>query len=127
MLERSYLLPLWDRSWSNDTLVRFEYMDEPPSGKEIDAQLMRGGAPLSVVTGTTTRKQLLAQATPQRRVALPNGFESWQYALKRPRRRSATRWRRPTLSCGSILMASCARRACASRGRDPSCGAGEAP
>lgn len=82
MLERSYLLPLWDRSWSKDTLVRFEYMDEPPSGKEIDAQLMRGGAPLSVVTGTTIRKQLLAQATPRRRVALPNGFESWQYALK---------------------------------------------
>ncbi len=29
LLDRSYYAPLWDTSWPDDTLVEFEYMDEP--------------------------------------------------------------------------------------------------
>jgi hypothetical protein len=30
LLDRTYYAPIWDRSWPDDTLVTFEYMDEPP-------------------------------------------------------------------------------------------------
>jgi hypothetical protein len=29
MLDRTYYAPIWDRSWPDDTLVSFEYMDAP--------------------------------------------------------------------------------------------------
>lgn len=29
LLERSYYAPLWDRSWPDDTIVAFDYMDAP--------------------------------------------------------------------------------------------------
>jgi hypothetical protein len=31
LLDRTYFLPLGDRSWPNDTLVQFEYMDDAPA------------------------------------------------------------------------------------------------
>ncbi|HWJ94587.1 MAG TPA: hypothetical protein VNT33_07660 [Telluria sp.] len=30
LLDRTYYAPIWDRSWPDDTLVEFEYMDEAP-------------------------------------------------------------------------------------------------
>lgn len=30
LLDRSYYAPIWDASWPDDTLVSFEYMDDPP-------------------------------------------------------------------------------------------------
>ena len=30
LLDRSYYAPLWDKSWPDDTLVEFEYMDDQP-------------------------------------------------------------------------------------------------
>jgi hypothetical protein len=29
LLDRTYYAPIWDRSWPDDTLVSFEYMDDP--------------------------------------------------------------------------------------------------
>jgi hypothetical protein len=31
LLDRTYYAPIWDRSWPDDTLVSFDYMDEPPT------------------------------------------------------------------------------------------------
>lgn len=31
LLDRTYYAPIWDRSWPDDTLVTFEYMDDPPA------------------------------------------------------------------------------------------------
>lgn len=31
LLDRTYYAPIWDRSWPDDTLLEFEYMDEPPA------------------------------------------------------------------------------------------------
>ncbi len=33
LLDRSYYAPIWDRSWPDDTLVGFEYMDTPAEAK----------------------------------------------------------------------------------------------
>jgi hypothetical protein len=32
LLDRSYYAPIWDKRWPDDTLVEFEYMDDPPAG-----------------------------------------------------------------------------------------------
>jgi hypothetical protein len=32
LLDRSYYAPIWDKSWPDDTLLEFEYMDDPPAG-----------------------------------------------------------------------------------------------
>jgi hypothetical protein len=31
LLDRSYYAPLWDKSWPDDTLLEFEYMDDDPA------------------------------------------------------------------------------------------------
>jgi hypothetical protein len=31
LLDSTYYAPIWDRSWPDDTLVSFEYMDDPPA------------------------------------------------------------------------------------------------
>jgi hypothetical protein len=31
LLDRTYYAPIWDRSWPDDTLVSFEYMEDPPT------------------------------------------------------------------------------------------------
>lgn len=30
LVDRTYYAPIWDKSWPDDTLVEFEYMDDPP-------------------------------------------------------------------------------------------------
>jgi len=35
LLDRTYYAPIWDRSWPDDTLVSFEYMDDPPASAEL--------------------------------------------------------------------------------------------
>jgi hypothetical protein len=30
LLDRSYYAPIWDKSWPDDTLLEFEYMQDPP-------------------------------------------------------------------------------------------------
>lgn len=34
LLDRSYYAPLWDKSWPDDTLVEFEYMEDPPGAPQ---------------------------------------------------------------------------------------------
>ena len=34
LVDRTYYVPIWDRNWPNDTLVEFEYMDDPAEGAQ---------------------------------------------------------------------------------------------
>jgi hypothetical protein len=34
LLDRTYYAPIWDRGWPDDTLVSFDYMDDPPANAE---------------------------------------------------------------------------------------------
>ena len=38
LLDRSYYAPLWDKSWPDDTLLQFEYMDDDPTADHGAAQ-----------------------------------------------------------------------------------------
>ncbi|GAB3447867.1 hypothetical protein NX773_23200 [Massilia solisilvae] len=33
LVDRTYYVPIWDRGWPDDTLVEFEYMDDPPGAR----------------------------------------------------------------------------------------------
>jgi hypothetical protein len=32
LLDRTFYAPIWDQGWPDDTLLEFEYMDDPPAG-----------------------------------------------------------------------------------------------
>jgi hypothetical protein len=66
MLERTYYLPLGDRSWPDDTLVQFEYME--------------GGDP-SPHTGKSKADMRAAFGTPTT-VRFDNGYEVWLFRGK---------------------------------------------
>jgi hypothetical protein len=61
MLERTYYLPLGDRSWPDDTLVHFEYME---------------GGDKSAHAGKSRQEMLAAFGTPVA-VRFDNGYEVW--------------------------------------------------
>lgn len=64
LLDRSYYAPLWDRSWPDDTLLGFEYMDEPSA---------IGAAPANRVAAMATL------GPPQLSMRFSSGYEAWLY------------------------------------------------
>lgn len=72
LLDRSYYAPIWDRSWPDDTLVEFDYMDEapaPPSDLPPDRDAVR------------TRL-----GAPAKTISFDSGYEVWQYQYPPARR-----------------------------------------
>lgn len=65
LLERSFFAPVWDRSWPDDTLLSFEYMDDPPPASGA-APRDRGAA-------------LAAFGPPQASLRFDSGREVWLY------------------------------------------------
>jgi len=63
LLDRTYFMPLGDASWPHDTLVTFEYMDEPPAPS---------AKPM-------TRAGVQARFGPPARIAFDNGHAVWVY------------------------------------------------
>jgi hypothetical protein len=68
LLERSYFAPVWDRSWPDDTLLSFEYMDDPPPAS--------GAAPRD------RKAALAAFGPPQASLRFDSGREVWLYQPK---------------------------------------------
>lgn len=69
LLEHSYFAPVWDRSWPDDTLLSFEYMDDPPPAsaaapRDRSAALAAFGAPHTRVRFGTGREAWLYQSAP---------------------------------------------------------------
>ncbi|RYF05259.1 MAG: hypothetical protein EOO78_01905, partial [Oxalobacteraceae bacterium] len=45
MLDRTYYAPIWDRSWPDDTLVSFAYMEDAPATAPAPAPAPAEGTP----------------------------------------------------------------------------------
>ncbi|MBP1206171.1 hypothetical protein JOD97_004244 [Duganella sp. 1411] len=73
LLDRSYYAPLWDRRWSDDTLVQFDYMDDPP------------GAAGTVAVADTHRdtERMRAALGPAAVVRFDSGYQVWRYRYPR--------------------------------------------
>ena len=84
LLDRTYYLPLGDRSWPDDTLVEFEYMDGPAATTAAPA-LLRGAsiaarnAVTAVAVGTSTRNDVLAALGNATAISFDSGYSEWVY------------------------------------------------
>ncbi|WP_338770437.1 hypothetical protein [Massilia sp. METH4] len=77
LLDRSYHAPIWDRGWPDDTLLSFEYMDDPaPPGAPAVPGVERG----------QTREQVQALLGPGTAVPFRDGREAWLYPRTDDRR-----------------------------------------
>ena len=72
LLDRTYFLPLGDRSWPDDTLVEFEFMDDPPSQAAEMPPLQ--GALDAVTIGSSRRDGLSAELGPMTAIRFDNGY-----------------------------------------------------
>jgi len=69
LLDRSYYAPLWDRSWSDDTLLSFEDMDAPPGPDDT-----------SVAPDHRSVEQMRGKLGPPTQViAFDSGYQVWRY------------------------------------------------
>ena len=75
LLDRAYSLPLGDRSWPDDALVEFQYMDGAG-----------GDAPAAGMSTSDEVRALLGEGT---KLRFDSGYEVWAYAYgpDKPRRR----------------------------------------
>ena len=68
LLDRSYYAPLWDHGWSDDTLVEFDYMDDPP-----------GRGTVAVAETHRTTAQMRAALGQPTKVRFDSGYQVWRY------------------------------------------------
>lgn len=92
LLDRSYFAPVWDRSWPDDTLLSFEYMDDPPPAS--------GAAPRDRTAA------LAAFGPPQLSIHFNSGREVWLYQSTPPGRLEPGPDGRPRLGEHVLLFAS---------------------
>jgi hypothetical protein len=71
LLDRSYYAPVWDRSWSDDTLLVFDYMDEPP-----DPAAGNVGVAADHASTALMRNRL---GTPAQEIRFDSGYQVWRY------------------------------------------------
>ena len=65
LMDRAYFMPLGDASWPDDTLVHFQYMDDPPDADRVTkAEVRKALGPASVAD-------------------FASGYEIWVYENKR--------------------------------------------
>lgn len=77
LLDRSYHAPIWDRTWPDDTLLSFEYMDDPPPA---DAPTAPG------IAAGQTRDQVRALLGDGTAIRFRDGREAWLYPRADDRR-----------------------------------------
>ncbi len=69
LLDRTYYLPLGDRSWPDDTLIELEYMDTGAPGDTENG----------FVAGKSTKDEVAAVFGPATVIRFDSGFEVWAY------------------------------------------------
>ena len=68
LLDRSYYAPIWDRSWSDDTLLSFADMDSAAGADDS-----------AIAAGYDTAAQMQARLGPAKVVSFDSGYQIWRY------------------------------------------------
>lgn len=92
LLDRSYYAPIWDRNWSDDTLVSFEDMDSPP-----------GDGDVAIAEDHRSEQQMLAQLGSATTVRFDSGYRVWRYRYP-PARKDASAGGKPVYAEFVILF-----------------------
>lgn len=74
LIDRTYFLPLGDRSWPDDTLVEFEFMDGPSRPQPLGETQQLQQALDTVAIGRSTRIDVANALGPQTTVRFDNGY-----------------------------------------------------
>ncbi|MYM90194.1 hypothetical protein GTP91_23860 [Rugamonas sp. FT82W] len=75
LLDRSFYAPLWDRDWSDDTLLELSYQDDPPAAADI-----------AVADDHRSMRQMQAALGPATVVRFDSGYQVWRYRYPSLRR-----------------------------------------
>lgn len=86
LLDRTYFVPLGDRSWPDDTLVEFEYMDDDrdPAAPLPTGNVAALSAQGNIAIGKSTKADVMAALGRSMVVLFDSGFEVWTYRIKDP-------------------------------------------
>ncbi len=68
LLDRSFYAPLWDRGWSDDTLLELSYQDDPP-----------GAADTAVADDHRSMRQMQAALGAASVIRFDSGYQVWRY------------------------------------------------
>ena len=68
LLDRSFYAPLWDRSWSDDTLLELSYQDDPPAAGDT-----------TVADNHRGTQQMQAALGPASVIRFDSGYQVWRY------------------------------------------------
>lgn len=79
LLDRSYFLPLGDRSWPDDTLIEFEYMDDADDRRAAAARSVAVTNGKPPIIGKSTKTDLVAALGKTTVIGFDSGFEVWVY------------------------------------------------
>jgi len=71
LLDRSYYAPVWDRSWSDDTLLSFQDMDSPPDATDT--------ANTTIAADHRSTAQMQARLGAAKVVSFDSGYQMWRY------------------------------------------------
>ena len=74
LLDRSFYAPVWDRGWSDDTLVAFDYMDDPPG-----AAGSGNAGTVPIADSHRTMAGMRAALGPAQTVRFDSGYQVWRY------------------------------------------------
>lgn len=78
LLDRTYFLPLGDRSWPDDTRIEFEYMDDENEHQRA-ATIPAQDAMHAITIGKSTKVDVLAALGNTPVISFDSGFEVWVY------------------------------------------------
>ena len=81
LLERTYTLPLGDKSWPDSTWVEIEYMDEPSTVRT---------AASGIEPGESTKADVRSALGPPKVIDFANGYEVWVYRTLSPETKAMT-------------------------------------
>lgn len=86
LLDRAYFLPLGDRSWPDDTLVEFEYMDDDAIAASLPStsNAKALSAQSTIALGKSTKADVRAALGKSMVVPFDSGFEVWAYRIQDP-------------------------------------------
>ena len=81
LLDRTYTLPLGDKSWPDSTWVEIEYMDEPSTVRT---------AASGIEPGESTKADVRSALGPPKVIDFANGYEIWVYRTLSPETQAMT-------------------------------------
>ncbi len=81
LLDKTYFAPIADKSWSDNTLIEFSYMDDAPAPASAPTTSVPTQEP-TIDVGKSTKEQVRMIAGQAHVVPFKTGYEVWLYVFE---------------------------------------------